>query len=79
MDLICPVCNGLKEIYLQCPICHGEMEEGGSLQQFFDPYSPYLSQEIMSLEGMSDKVCVHLIFCSNCGIDKRISVNKIKW
>lgn len=77
MDLICPVCNGLKDIYLQCSTCLQDMEEGGSLQQFFDPYSPYLSQELMDLEGISDKVCIHLLFCYNCGIDKRVSVDKI--
>ncbi len=79
MDFICPVCNGLQDIYMECPKCSGEMKEGGSLQQFFDPYSPYISGEILKDEGVSEKQCVHLAFCDQCGHDTQVTIQKESW
>ena len=79
MDFICPVCNGLENIYMNCPDCEQQMQEGGSLQQFFDPYSPYISGEILNEEGMNEGECVHLVFCNQCGNDKRVSIGKVDW
>ncbi|QNO15630.1 hypothetical protein HYG86_13020 [Alkalicella caledoniensis] len=79
MDFICPVCNGLENIYIDCPKCRESMEEGGSLQQFLDSYSPYISGDILDEEGMNEKQCVHLVFCGECGYDERVSVKKVNW
>ncbi|WP_350342760.1 hypothetical protein PRVXT_002018 [Proteinivorax tanatarense] len=78
MALICPVCNGVKQVFKACPTCNKTMEEAGSISQFLDPYSPYLSVNDGEL-GDKDKTCTHLFFCEICNTDKRIEVEKISW
>jgi hypothetical protein len=51
------------------------MEDKGALQEFIDPYSPYLSQELgENFAGTGD--CVHLYCCPFCALDQRFSVPK---
>lgn len=79
MDFICPVCNGIENIYMECPQCNKEMQEAGNLQQFFDPYNPYISPELMELEGVTESKCIHVVFCNKCGKDTRVSIDKVNW
>lgn len=72
MERICPICNGLEGVRRLCPYCGGEMEERGSLQDFIDDYSPYLSQQLgENLTEGGD--CVHLYYCRTCDEDVRVS------
>ena len=62
-----------------CPHCGQRMEDGGMLQDFTGPYSPYQDQElIQSLTGSrEDDPCVHLYYCPDCRWDTRIAVSKV--
>jgi len=72
---VCPLCNGLQVAPKLCPRCGQEMEDKGALQEFIDPYSPYLSQELgENFAGTGD--CVHLYCCPFCALDQRFSVPK---
>ncbi|WP_353894079.1 hypothetical protein PRVXH_000854 [Proteinivorax hydrogeniformans] len=78
MALICPVCNGIEQVVKPCPTCREAMDEAGSLSQFLDPYSPYLSAHEGDI-GDDYNTCTHLFFCENCDTDKRVEVSKVKW
>ncbi len=66
----CPLCNGLSKVYLSCPICAEILEDSGIVENFFDPYSAYLGDEILDQnDGVGKNQCVHLFSCPNCGHD----------
>lgn len=78
---ICPVCNGLSEIHVQCPKCGEELADSGRLMDFYDDYSPYMEIDLMKLEdGWADtnsgQKCPHLFRCPNCGQDDIIFIKE---
>ncbi len=77
MEIICPLCNGLKEVSVSCPNCQSPMEDTGPIENYYDDYSPYLDKEItQKLDNEDFMDCVHLFQCSQCGEDQRISIRK---
>jgi len=77
MNKSCPLCNGLIDIYEFCPDCGGKMEDGGAINEYYDPYSPYI-EIISSRERFeNDNECLHLIYCPFCGRDKREKIKKV--
>ncbi len=75
MDYACILCNHLAEVTQPCPFCgHTKMQNIGLLQDFYDPYSPYLDQEIYQdgYEHYNEHYCVHVLKCEQCG-QERIS------
>lgn len=79
-DLDCPLCNGLIRVEKRCPKCNQALLDGGTLESYFGPYSPYeeVDDELQSFfpEYANDR-CLHLIYCPDCGWDKRIGIPKI--
>lgn len=70
MAKVCPVCNALTPVAAGCPLCGGALADGGALENFLGPYSPYV--DIDSLQaGAPDTQCVHLLYCPACGYDVR--------
>jgi len=66
----CPLCNGLSQVYLLCPNCGGVLEDKGRIENYFDPYSPYLGEELIAEnDGAAPECCVHLFSCPLCGYD----------
>ncbi|MED3623008.1 hypothetical protein [Neobacillus thermocopriae] len=68
---ICPVCNGLREVYVLCTNCGEPMLESGRLQDYYDDYSPYMDIDLMKMEdGFTDTFtghkCPHLYRCPKC-------------
>lgn len=53
------------------------MEDWGRVQDYLDPYQPYLDISITAPEKRDEKKCVHLYLCPRCGRDTRITVNQI--
>jgi hypothetical protein len=77
VERICPLCNGLKEMEVSCPICNSKMYDAGPIENFYDDYSPYLDQNITQAINKEDlHHCVHLFKCSKCKKDKRVSIFK---
>jgi hypothetical protein len=70
MDKLCPACNGLDLIKDQCPICGEILLDGGSLQNYVGPYSPYMESDI-------ENQCIHILYCAECGYDARIALQLI--
>lgn len=76
----CPLCNGLIQVKEKCPACGESLEDGGTLEDFFGPYSPYEEVD----EGLKSFVpeykpekCIHLFYCPVCGWDKRLGITKV--
>jgi ribosomal protein L32 len=69
MELVCPLCNSLQLIHTQCPNCGQTMIDGGALESYLGPYSPYMEKE--SIVGAEATHCVHLLYCPNCHFDMR--------
>jgi len=72
MSLVCPLCNGLRNLQLHiCPDCGHDMQDQGRVREFFGPYSPY--EELRAVNSLDEK-CVHLISCPRCGKDFRVNI-----
>jgi hypothetical protein len=76
---VCPVCNGLKKVEVECEACSSPMEEKGRYHDFFDDYSPYMPIDLMKLEDgipgdYKNHQCPHLYKCPSCGKDKVILI-----
>jgi len=72
----CPWCNGIRTEELFCPNCSGKLLDGGTLESYYEPYSPYLPEEILNqVDGVSPTNCIHLFYCPNCGYDHRYVTN----
>jgi len=81
MEQVCPLCNGLREVEKKCPKCGEKMLDGGRIQDYYAPYSPYLDENLLSPPKVnmenSEGLCIHLLYCPNCGKDQRILVNEL--
>ncbi|MBS3900464.1 MAG: hypothetical protein KGZ54_00385 [Dethiobacter sp.] len=65
MNHICPYCNGLKALEIQCPSCGTTLDDCGTLQEALGPYAPY--EESALKHAHFD--CVHQTYCQKCGIE----------
>lgn len=75
MELVCPLCNGLKGIESNCPQCGAMLEDGGAIENYYGPYSPYMENDA---EVIGDEMyCTHLLYCPSCGFDSRFSLKMI--
>lgn len=77
----CPVCNGFKNVKKECPNCHKDMADQGRISDYLDDYSPYLDYAGTNLvDGIEDSearhVCVHLMKCSDCKVDKQVPIQE---
>jgi rRNA maturation protein Nop10 len=70
MAKVCPVCNGLTAVTASCPRCGRRLADGGALENYYGPYSPYMDVDSLQ-EGAPDTQCVHLLYCPACGYDTR--------
>ena len=69
LEWICPICNALFEIERSCPVCDGSLKDGGAVQDYQGPYSPYMGELLEPDTGQNQ--CVHLLYCAVCGYDVR--------
>jgi hypothetical protein len=76
MDFECPLCNALINVNEICPACGRDMEDWGRVEDYFEPYAPYLDHDITNI-GEAPHQCIHLFACPKCGYDTRIVVNQI--
>ena len=75
---ICPICNGLTQVSLSCPRCRGTLVDTGILENYFEPYSPYLDEDILDLvDGVGKDQCIHLFSCPSCHYDQRYIVPRL--
>lgn len=75
MSGICPVCNGLKEVYVHCDICQQLLVDKGKISDQLDPYSPYVNTDGQN-EHSQD--CSHYLICPNCHASNVLLVQEWK-
>ncbi|WP_397540106.1 hypothetical protein [Rummeliibacillus pycnus] len=78
---ICPVCNSLKVLEINCPNCGILLENDGKVADFLDPYSHYEDEETVKMgdgypNTAKDQICPHLMVCHNCGYDKVVFIQE---
>lgn len=72
MEKVCPICNGMETIDQRCPNCSRILTDGGILENYYGPYSPYM--DIESLQHfLPHEQCIHLLYCTNCHYDRRVA------
>jgi hypothetical protein len=70
MEKACPICNALQQVNMRCPRCGGQLADGGALENYYGPYSPYM--DIHTLQNcLPETHCVHLLYCGQCRFDTR--------
>lgn len=72
LQRICPLCNKLQNISIECDKCGKFMINLGRVQDFSDPYGP--QDPINDGEGY----CIHLFNCKNCNNRKKSKIWKIE-
>lgn len=72
MEKVCPICNALEGIYQECPLCGHQLIDGGVLQNYLGPYSPYMEGDTIPL-NIDSNSCIHLLYCPECNFDTRAS------
>ncbi|MCE5285738.1 MAG: hypothetical protein LLG02_07815 [Pelosinus sp.] len=76
MEKVCPLCNGLLKVDRKCPACGNVLTDGGMVQNYYGPYSPYVAQN--SFEHSGDREhCIHLLYCAGCHYDVRTAWQKV--
>ncbi len=81
MECGCPVCNGLAVTDRVCPECGETMEDGGMVEDYYGPYSPYDDMDLYEQpefwEMADEAPCVHLFTCPKCGYDERVGFRSV--
>jgi hypothetical protein len=83
MEPICPQCNALTNLKVQCPLCQNDCDDKGRAMDYDDNYSPYLDYELSALtDGLTKNnsilYCSHLYYCQNCNEGVMKVIKKIK-
>lgn len=70
MSYGCPVCNGMAAISKSCPQCGRPLSDGGRVDDYLGPYSPYRPIDDLKLTNgfidMRTHACVHYMWCQDC-------------
>jgi hypothetical protein len=65
MEQVCPLCNGLQDVSVQCTKCGTTMVDDGMQSDYVGPYAPY--ELTAHVRQVNNGVCTHLIHCPSCG------------
>ncbi|MDF2663956.1 MAG: hypothetical protein K0Q94_6747 [Paenibacillus sp.] len=80
MSSLCPYCNGMTALNLQCPQCGNRLFDGGRLDDYLGPYSPYRAIDDLKLtNGYPDldrRLCVHQTYCESCGYRQEVQAEE---
>ena len=49
---ICPLCNALKELQIDCPKCANRLNDGGKVSDYLDAYGHYNDEETVKATGI---------------------------
>ncbi|MDX8363350.1 hypothetical protein [Cytobacillus sp. IB215316] len=68
---MCPLCNGLGNFSVNCPVCGEGSEDRGRVMDYYDDYSPYMEIDHLKRNDgygttLSNHECPHILFCATC-------------
>ncbi|GGF96894.1 hypothetical protein [Paenibacillus abyssi] len=79
--MLCPVCNGIRTLEVECSLCGVTMSDSGRIHDFTGPYAPYqpIEDEVVpiSASGGDAIICTHIANCPVC--EKRVEVSVTQW
>ncbi len=83
MEGICPLCNGIEQLKVICPICENQCDDQGRAIDYEDKYSPYMDYDISAKsDGLttenSNQYCTHMFNCPDCNEGLLKIINKIR-
>lgn len=72
---ICPLCNALEKVTMDCPTCHNPLNDEGKISDYLDSYGHYNDEETNKMgdgypNTAKDKICPHLLVCGDCGYEQ---------
>ncbi|WP_371381490.1 hypothetical protein [Sporomusa aerivorans] len=70
MENVCPLCNAMEKVEEACPSCGEIMLDGGAVNNYLGPYSPYAENDFLPFQ--TDRYCIHLLYCPVCGYDTQV-------
>ena len=78
---LCSLCNALKEVHENCPSCSRQLEDGGKVTDYLDPYGHYNDAETIKMgDGYAHtakaQMCPHLLICKACGYEQVIRIQE---
>jgi DNA-directed RNA polymerase subunit M/transcription elongation factor TFIIS len=81
MVAMCPLCNGLNELDMNCSNCGTLMTDLGKVSDFLDPYGHYNDEETVKMgdgypNTAQDQICPHLMSCKHCSHDKVVFIQE---
>lgn len=80
MGTVCPVCNGMESLHIDCPQGGHGTADMGRFNDYLGPYSPYRPiDEISSTNGFMDvaeQQCIHVVYCELCNDSFYVGVNQ---
>ncbi|WP_188206975.1 hypothetical protein [Alkalibacillus aidingensis] len=68
---LCPLCNGLAKVSIECSKCHSNLDDHGKLTDYFDDYSAYMDIDMVKMfdgdpKSLENHQCLHYFYCQNC-------------
>jgi len=75
---LCPVCNALTSITINCANCQAQLEDYGKVSDYLDPYGHYNDLEtVKSADGYTEEdICPHLLYCNDCGHEQVVFIHE---
>lgn len=83
MGGICPVCNGMENIYVSCKRCGYPLVDLGRYMDYFDQYSAYVEiDDKKKTDGIVNDYkmwkCPHLLYCPHCFAQNIMLINELQ-
>ncbi|GAE25867.1 hypothetical protein JCM9140_1888 [Halalkalibacter wakoensis JCM 9140] len=69
---MCPVCNGMESLEIQCDQCRQEQIDYGRIMDYYEKYDAYLPIDLTKMNNgiendLKEEKCPHYLQCSKCG------------
>lgn len=78
---ICPLCNALQKVSMDCPTCNSPLHDEGKVADYSDPYGHYNDEETVKLgdgypNTAKEEICPHLLLCRDCGYERVLFIQE---
>ncbi|KHF39168.1 hypothetical protein [Halalkalibacter okhensis] len=69
---MCPVCNGMTTLEVQCTQCNELQVDYGRIMDYYEKYDAYLPIDLTKRNNgisndLKDEQCPHYLECTQCG------------
>ncbi len=80
---ICPLCNALQQLNINCPSCNIQLKDSGKVSDYLDAYGHYNDEETNKmgdgfLNTAKDQICPHLMVCNECVYEQVVFIKEVE-